>query len=161
MEPLEPLGPLKLANEKNNKPSFLLAVIFWALLGVFVFMIGQFFIPPVRELFMGSELFLVPFIVFCLLGLVLIFLTVRGKKTGLLKKFLLLTGISAAGFFVSVFLHNAFYALAIVTDQIIVLSYLMEILNVAFFLIGIFVCPLGFLTGVVGSIFLFIKERKK
>ena len=123
-------------------------------------MIGQFFIPPVRELFMGSELFLVPFIVFSLLGLALTFLTVREKIEGKLKKFLILVGVSSAGFFISVFLHNAFYALGIIASQIIVLRYLMEALNVAFFIIAIFLCPLSFLVGVVGSIVLFIKRRE-
>ncbi len=136
----------------------LIPLIFWSLVGVFIFMIGQFFIPSIRDLFKGTELFLVPFIVFCLLGLILIFLTVKEKKTGLIKKFLLLTGISAAGFFVSVFLHNAFYALGIISSQIIVLKYLMEVLDVAFFLVAIFACPLGFLIGLVGSLVLFIKK---
>ncbi len=138
----------------------LIPLIFWALIGVFIFMIGQFFIPPIRDLFKGSELFLVPFIVFCLLGMVLIFLTIREKIKGLLKLFLLLTGISAAGFFVSVFLHNAFYALGIIASQIIVLSSLMEALNVLFFIIAIFACPLGFLAGLVGSIMLLVKKRE-
>jgi len=138
----------------------LIPIIFWALIGVFLFIIGQFFIPPVMELFSGSELFLAPFIVFSLLGLALTFLTVKEKIGGKLKKFLILTGASSAGFFVSVFLHNAFYALGIMASQIIVLRYLMEALNVAFFMIAIFVCPLGFLVGVVGSIVMFIKKRE-
>ena len=138
----------------------LIPVIFWALIGVFLFMVGQFFIPPVRELFMGSKLFLGPFIVFSLLGLALTFLTVKEKIGGTLKKFLILTGASSAGFFVSVFLHNAFYALGIIASQIIVLRYLMEALNVAFFMIAIFVCPLGFLVGVVGSIVMLVKKEK-
>ena len=123
-------------------------------------MIGQFFIPPVRELFMGSELFLVPFIVFSLLGLALTFLTVREKIGGTLKKFLILTGASSAGFFVGVFLHNAFYALGIIAGQIIILRYLTEALHVAFFMIAIFVCPLGFIIGAVGSIVIFIKQKR-
>ena len=123
-------------------------------------MVGQFFIPPVRELFRGSELFLGPFIVFSLLGLALTFLTVREKIEGTLKKFLILTGASSAGFFISVFLHNAFYALGIIASQIIVLRYLMEALNVAFFIIATLVCPLGFLVGVVGSIVMLVKKRE-
>ena len=138
----------------------LIPVIFWALIGVFLFMVGQFFIPPVRELFSGSFLFLAPFIIFSLLGLALTFLTVREKIEGKLKKFLILVGVSSAGFFISVFLHNAFYALGIIASQIIVLRYLMEALNVAFFIIAIFLCPLSFLVGVVGSIVLFIKRRE-
>lgn len=135
----------------------LIPIVFWALLGVFIFIIGQFFIPPVSDLFRGF-IFLVPFIIFCLLGLILIFLTVKEKVAGLLKKFLLLTGISAAGFFASVFLHNAFYALGVATSHIAVSRYFMEVLYVAFFLIAVFACPLGFLVGLIGSIVLFIKK---
>jgi len=136
----------------------LIPTISWSLFVVFLFIICQFFIPEIRDLFSGSKLFLTPFIVFCVLGAILIYLTVKERIKGPLKVFLLLTGISAAGFFASVFLHNAFYALGVLTSHIIVLSYLMQILHVAFFLIAIFVCPLGFLAGLIGSIVLFIKK---
>jgi len=79
---------------------------------------------------------------------------------GKLKKFLILTGISAAGFFVSVLLHNFFYGLGVMARQIVVLSCLLEILHVLFFIIAIFICPLGFLIGVAGSVVLFIKREK-
>lgn len=138
-----------------------LILTFWALVGVFLVIASEFFIPVVRELFRGSLLFLLPFIVFSLLGIVLIFLTVKEKVEGMLKKFLILTGASSAGFFVFIFLHNAFYALATITSHITVLNYLMEILHIVFFFIAIPVCPLAFLVGVVGSIVLFVKKRKK
>ena len=89
------------------------------------------------------------------------FLTLKGKVEGVLKKFLVLTGASSAGFFLSVFLHNAFYALAVVTNNIVVLKYLMVAFNITFFIIAIFVCPLGFLIGAVGSIILFIKSTSR
>lgn len=138
-----------------------LILTFWALVGVFLVIASEFFIPVVRELFRGSLLFLLPFIVFSLLGIVLIFLTVKEKVEGMLKKFLILTGASSAGFFVFIFLHNAFYALATITSHITVLNYLMEILHIVFFFIAIPVCPLAFLVGVVGTIVLFVKKRKK
>ena len=112
---------------------------------------------------MGFRFFLFIIIsgsIFFLLGVVLIFLTVKEKVRGILKKFLLLTGASAAGFFVSVFLHNAFYGLAIMTNHITVLSHSMEVLHVAFFIMAIVVCPIGFLVGVVGSIVLAIKKSR-
>jgi len=138
--------------------SSLLKIVFWVLVAVFVFIGAQFLIPLIRDLFKGSILFLLPFAVFCLLGLTLIFLTIKGKIKGILKKFLLLTGISASGFFLSVFLHNAFYALGIIVSHITVLRYLMEFLSAGFFIIAIFACPLGFLIGVIGTIVLFIKK---
>jgi len=145
-------------NNKENKTDSLLLVVFWALFGVFLFIASQFLVPSVNELFQGSELFLVPMIVFFLLGLILIFLALKRKKEGKLKKFLILTGLSASGFLVSIFLHNAFYALGIITSQVVGLNYLMEALAVAFFFIGLFVCPLGFLVGLVGSLILLVKK---
>ena len=78
-----------------------------------------------------------------------------------LKKFLILTGASLAGFFVSVILHNVFYGLAIIANDITVLRYLMEILHALFFIIAIFICPIGFLIGAVASAVLFCKKQKK
>ena len=83
----------------------------------------------------------------------------KQKVEGALKKFLLLTGASSTGFFGSIFLHNAFYALGTITSQIIALNYLVKALEVAFFFIAI-ACPVGFLIGVIGSIALFVKRRE-
>lgn len=120
--------------------------------------IGEFFIPPVKELFKGSFLFLLPFIIFFLLGVVLIFFTIREKVKGALKKFLMLTGISSAGFFVSILLHNFIYGLLIYWFG----SDFWERIGIGdepfFFFVAIFVCPIGFLVGVIGSIILFVKK---
>ncbi len=59
------------------------------------------------------------------------------------------------------FLHNFFYGLGIIANQIPVLSLMMEILHAAFFIIAIFVCPLGFVIGVIGTTVVFIKKKKK
>jgi hypothetical protein len=156
-------------------------VIFWALIGFFLVIVSQICIPAVTELFRGSLLFLLPFIIFSLLGVALIVFTIKGEAKGWRKKFLILTGVSAAGFFVGVFLHNAFYALGVITVDIVVLKYLMDALGVMFlitvdivvlkylmdalgvmfFILAVIGCPLGFLVGAVGSIVLFLKERKK
>jgi len=133
---------------------------FGVLVGISLFILSQFFVPAIRELFQGSFLFLVPIILFSLLGLVLVVLTVKEKIKGKLRKFLILTGASAAGFFVFVFLHNLFYGLEVVTSRIISLSYLMEILHMIFFIVAIFICPVGFLVGVVGSFVQLIKKKK-
>lgn len=139
----------------------LIPATFYALIGVFLVILSMFFVPPVRELIKGPLLFLLPFIIFSLLGAALIFLTKKGKVKGKLRKFLILTGVSAAGFFVSIFLHNFLYALAIVASNIVILKYLFEFLHVTFFIIATLVCPLGFLIGAVGSIVLLFKKGKK
>ena len=128
--------------------------IFWALVAVFVVVLCFFFVPPLRDLLAGSELFLTPFAVFFLLGIALIVLTLREKVEGILKKFFLLAGASAVGVLVFILLHNAVYGLFIYFfgegfwnggDEPF------------FFIMAIIVCPLGFLVGVVGSIVLAIK----
>jgi len=134
---------------------------FLALIGVFLLIASEFFIPVVRELFKGSIVFLLPFIILSLLGIILVFLTLKQKVGGALKKFLILTGISAGGFFVSVFLHNIFYGLSIITNQISILSFVMEMLDIAFFIIAIFICPLAFAIGLIGTIIIFIKKKKE
>jgi len=131
--------------------------MFWALVGVF-FVIGcLFFIPVFRDLLRGSLLFLSPLVVFSLLGAALIFFTVKEKVGGILKKFLLLTGASAAGFFVFVFLHNAIYGLFI---HFFGADFWNGGDEPVFFIMAIVVCPLGFLVGAVGSIVLAIKKLR-
>jgi hypothetical protein len=137
--------------------------VFWALVGIFVVIVSVFFITAFIPAFRGS-IFLwfitVSGAIFFLLGVALIFLTVKEKVGGMLKKFLLLTGASAAGFIISVFLHNAFYGLGVMTGHMPVLSRSMEVFHVAFFIMAIFVCPIGFLVGAVGSIVLAIKKLR-
>jgi len=134
--------------------------IFWALIGVFIVIVCLFFVPALRDLLRGSELFLAPIAVFFLLGVALIVFTVKEKVAGILKKFLLLTGASAVGFFASILLHNAIYGLFIhflgadFWDRIGLGD------EPAFFIIAIIICPIGFLVGVVGSIVLAIKNRQ-
>lgn len=75
--------------------------------------VSEFFIPVMRDFFKDSVLFLLPALVFFLLGIVLIILTVKGKAKGKLRKFLILTRGFSTGFFVSIFLHNIIYGLFI------------------------------------------------
>lgn len=125
--------------------------VFWALLGVFVVIACLFSIPPLRDLLAGSAAFLTPLAVFSLLGIALIVLTLREKVRGKLKKFFLLTGASATAFFASILLHAA-------VDALFVYFFGESFWDrvggdePVFFTIVIFLCPLGFLVGAIGSI---------
>jgi len=66
----------------------------------------------------------------------------RGLK--MLKTFLLVTGISLGTFIISVFLYNA-------------LSALFDIEEPVFFVIAVFISPLSFAVGLIGSLVIFIK----
>ena len=137
----------------------MLKIVFWALVGTFLLILSQILVPAVRDLFKGSFLFLLPFAVFSLLGIALIFLTLKEKVKGKLKKFLILTGASASGFFISVLLHNLIYGLFVAVfgadfwDKIGLGD------EPLFFLLAIIVCPIGFLIGGAGSIILFLKRN--
>jgi len=63
----------------------------------------------------------------------------------MLKIFLMVAGISLGAFIISVFLHNA-------------LSALFDIEEPVFFTIAVFISPLAFVVGLIGSLVIFIKS---
>jgi len=75
----------------------------------------------------------------------------------MLQKFFLLTGASAAGFFVSFLLHNAIYALFI---YFFGEGFWSGGDEPFFFIMAVFVCPLGFLVGAIGSIVIRVKKSR-
>jgi hypothetical protein len=128
--------------EVNNKS---IRAIFWAMVAFFVIIICAIFadIPttgnlPGYILFIGIALFL-------LLGVALIVMTVKTKVGGLLKKFLLLTGASAAGLPVFAILHNVVSGLF--NEEAV------------FFILATLACPLGFLVGAIGTVVLMVKSK--
>ena len=145
---------------KINNLSLTLKVIFWALVVVFIVILSYFMIPAfrTREFFRFVSIFGV---IFFLLGIALIFFTIREKIKGLLKKFLILTGASAIGIPIGVILHNLFYGLFIVLFG----ADFWERTGLGdepfFFILALIVCPIAFLVGVIGSLILFIKKKKK
>lgn len=138
---------------------YLIPATFCALVGTFVVIASMLFIPGVMESLRGY-LILIIWAIFSLLGAVLIVLTLKQKVEGKLKKSLILTGAASAGFFISIVLHNLFYALGVITEPITVLNYLMEALHTVFFIIAIPICPLAFLIGVVFSMVLLLRKRR-
>jgi len=125
-----------------------LMIMCCALLGLFLVIIAEILIPSIREILKGP-LFLLPFIVFSLLGIALIFETKRTKQEGKRRRSLIITGISSAGILISMLLHNAFYGLGIIAKDISIVQYLFEGLHVIFFITAIFICPAAFLVGIV------------
>ena len=132
--------------------------IFWALVGVFIVLVGLVITP--RPFFPGwiesGLLFSIPIALFALLGITFLVLTIKGETKGISRKFQLLTGASAIGMPVSIFLHNAIYRLFKFFGA--------EFWNggdePVFFIIAIVVCPLGFLVGAVGNIVLAVRRHR-
>ena len=134
---------------------------FFALIANFIFILCLFFVPVINQFFMGSKVFLIPFAVFFLLGLVLTILVFKSKIKGKLKKFLLLTGISAFGMFAAILLHNLIYGTFIYIFGDNIWDRIGTGDEPIFFFIGIIICPLGFLIGAIGSIAVLIKDKNK
>ncbi len=139
-----------------------LTTIFWTLIAIFVTTVIYIFIPmtaPIRRPLW--PFFVALAIISFLLGVILIFLTLKKQAKGWPKRFLLLTGISVIGMPISIVLHNFIYGLFIylfgqnfwerigLTDEPV------------FFIIAIFLCPIGFLVGAICNIVLLVKQRKK
>ncbi len=130
--------------------------VLYSLIGIFVLLVC-FFLPYDDNL--RSTLFPVAGVlalVFLVLGIVLVVLAIKKKVKG--KVYLVMAGSAASLFLVSVILHNLFYALTVLTEDVIILPYLFEGLHVVFFLIGIPICPILFIVGVV--LFIVTKSYK-
>lgn len=137
-----------------------LKLVSYSLAVIFILLIGSFLIPEsIISKRASLQFAAVLGLIFLILGIFLIYLTLKLKVKGKLKKFLILTGISAIGPLVFSILHNLFYALEVISNNIAVLKYLMGFLHVASFLIALLISPVGFLIGVIGSIIL-LKKRK-
>ena len=133
--------------------------IVYVLIGTFILLVTYFLVLNSLELkrtyFLGAAIL---GLIFFLLGGILIFLTFKSKVKGKLKVFLLLTGFSAPGVLLFTILHNFFYALATLTN-ITFLKQFLEFLHASSFIISLIVCPIVFLIGVVGSIWLRRKNK--
>jgi len=138
--------------EKYNHP---LIKVFYILLGVFGLFIATLFL--IGTLLYAPLTTLLGFVAF-LLGIVLIILTIKAKVKGYQKLYLFLTGSSPIAGLISVILHNLFEYFAETTAAPV--STILGILSIAFFYIAIFVFPIAFIVGIVGSIVFFKKEKK-
>ncbi len=85
-------------------------------------------------------------------GVWLIGLTVKRRVQGKLRKFLMLAGICAAGIIISIVLHNLIYGLFIYWFGP---NFWTQVLGTddefVFFILGIVVCPVGLIVGIIGS----------
>ena len=139
--------------------SKLIGSIFWALVAVFILVLGAIFVPALNEQSAKVAPFGLIFlgVAFLGLGVTLIVLTVKQKVEGKLKKFLLLTGASATGLPVFAILSNVFYALLIYFFGEDVWGSVGD--EPFFFILATVVCPIAFLVGVIGTVVLAAKNK--
>lgn len=128
-------------------------ITFFLLVLIFVLIVLGMFVSGVSEKLFeiaGPLIVFAEWGVFFILGAVLIILTLKNRVEPPLKKFLLLTAISAVGFFVFVVLHN-------LVSGLLSTIFNKEIEEPLFFILATIVCPLGFLIGATRSAIIFIK----
>ncbi len=134
-------------------------LVFWSLIVIFILLVSYFIISSELDTFrLIFPILAILGFIFLLLGITLIFLTIKQKIKGKLKTFLILTGVSAISPFVFSILHNFFYALAIIGENITIIKSIMEFLHVSSFLISIIASPIGFIVGAIGVIVLFTRK---
>ena len=132
--------------EKSNKPTPLLSSLFWALVAIFIIILGVVLALnldlPLRDY--GKYIFPAVLSVFLLLSIALLVVAIREKVRKILKVFLILTAASALGIAVGVMLEN--FLTGTYSEGI-------------FLVIGVIIAPIGFLVGLIGSIVLFVKRN--
>ena len=119
--------------------------IFWSLVVVFIInLLG--FIPAVAHLMIGP-LYAIVFVLFLLLGIILVILSVKSKVGGWLEKSLILTGIAPVGVVVTFFIGE------------VVISFSPS--NGLFWDIIIYLFMVVFVLGAISSIFLARKHDSR
>jgi len=123
---------------------------------VFLLIITYFIIiMPRRKVF----LFLIILeVLLSLLGITLIVKTIKQVTKKRLRIALLITGSSAISPLVFTILHNFFYALTILSSNILILKFVFEFLHVTSFLIATIIAPTLFLVSVIISFVLLKKD---
>ncbi|MFC1732882.1 hypothetical protein ACFL6I_21475 [candidate division KSB1 bacterium] len=144
----------------NHKAKKKFKVVLGILIGIFVMMLSFLFIPFAHTF----KQILFPLVailslVFFVLGIVLIIMTLKKKIKGKLKWFLLLTGASSALILPSVILHNVVYGLLIYLFGEGIWESIGMSDEAFFFIMAIFICPIVFLIGSVGSMTLLIRKK--
>jgi len=78
------------------------------------------------------------------------------KLTGRLRLFVMMMGGAVAGFFVSVLLHNAIYAVVLVK-----LLQRPDYDEPVFFIVAVIACPLVFAAGLIGALITWFVQRRQ
>lgn len=128
-------------------------IIFGALVVLVVVLLSEIFgVELVRDFFGG--MFFVVIVGILVLGGALFYLVKKSKLKNPERRYLLLTGGSSIGVFVSIILHN------LVSAVVMAIFGGVEVIEEpVFFLLGVIGFPILFMVGVVGSTYFMIKNN--
>jgi hypothetical protein len=97
------------------------------------------------------------FVLFSPLGLVQFFLTRKNIKKKRLKIWLMINGLSSFGVLFFAVIHNLFYALAELSNGLMLVNFL-GFLEGTFFIVAVAVCPIIFLITAILSVISYFKQ---
>ncbi len=137
----------------------LINVVFFSLFASFLISASVILLPFLRNnisfYFLAIPSILIFVLAIALLGLI------SGKKIDkTLRKYLVITSVSAIVLFAGSVLHNVFYGLAVLAANISFLRVLMELVSGALFILTIFVAPFSFLFGAIKASLILLKKKK-
>ena len=146
---------------KTNKIKILSAqFLFYALMILSILITLGMFFPII-----GVRMMVPYFIILCIplffAGVGLIITTYKEKISGKRKFFLLFSGFSSAGFLLFVVLHNLFYALSTITENLVILNRIINFFEVASFLTATIICPVGLIVGLAGTLIILKKSHSE
>ncbi len=141
----------------NHDVLYRYSVFLYSMIGIFILLLCFMFLTPdnLRRAFFPVAAFAA--FVWMFLGIALLIIIFKNRIKGKLRFFSLLTGFGAVSVPVFVILHNLFYALTVISENIFLLKTFLESLHVVFFLIAVVAAPLSFIIGSAGSLILLLK----
>jgi len=116
----------------------------------FLLMLTAIFVVSVRNTFREHGVFLLPIIMYSVLGMLIMIIILKEKSYVQGRKWLLFSALSSAGFLVMSISHNVMYALSIMDLPMMVINKLAEWLHVILFITAIIISPIAYLVGVIG-----------
>jgi hypothetical protein len=126
-------------------------VLLWVLLVSLIVAVGAIFLQDFIPRYLVFPSIFGGGILLFICGMWLIVLTVKKRVQGKLRAFLILTGVCAAGIILGIVLHNLVYALFIYLFGPDFWTKLGTNDEFIFFILGIVICPIGLVIGMIGS----------
>ncbi|MFH1711635.1 MAG: hypothetical protein ABH846_00155 [Patescibacteria group bacterium] len=143
---------MKMKAEQKNTALLLLA----SLTVMFIVIVIQ--MTVLQDLLSGI-IFLLPFLLWAIVGGILVIYALANKWPKLLQWSLMGAGCAAIGMIIGILAHNFFYAVAEMSYNESVYSVaIIEVYSVFFFIEAVVVCPLIFIVSLISSFILLLRK---
>ena len=124
----------------------------------FSIMISSVLIVPLRNYFRVRGIFLLPMVIYSVLGMILFVSIMNDKTKNKNRKWMMISALSSSMFFVLVIMHNAFYALSVMSFKMVFINIAAGWIHAILFIMAVILCPLIYALGIAGII---LTSRKR